>query len=175
MKPVVIAAAACATLVAAAALAEPQSQPQAGAQGHRRMGEMGQRMQERREQRTEALRTILKLRPDQEAAFTTFQQAMTPVRKERRGPPPAPAATTPERIAQADRRMDERVAERRQRNKAILAFYAVLSPDQQKTFDALTALRGPGGMGGMGGGMGRGGRGGMRRGWAEGEAGPPPG
>jgi len=113
---------------------------------------------------------ILRIRPDQEAAFTAFQASMRPpARPERDGGPPPAALTTPERLAEMDKRLAAREARMHDRTRATLAFYGALSPEQQRVFDALQRLRGRGG--GMGGGMG-----GMRGRWGGGgmgRMGPP--
>lgn len=133
---------------------------------------------QRREQR---LQDLLQIRPDQEPAFRTFlitleqgRPQLAPGAGPRRqdGPGGFAAAdrerlTTPERLD----RMAQRMAERQQRTQktvaAVKSFYAVLSPEQRKAFDALPVMRigdGPGA------GLRRAGR--MMR---DGFGGPPPG
>ena len=109
-------------------------------------------------QRMADLRTVLRLRPEQEPALTAFLQAGRPPRMDgRRGPPPrGQAMTTPQRLDEMARRDAERTAQGQRRAEALRSFYAALSPDQRQVFDALTRLQGPRGLGGM-----RGGRGGM--------------
>ncbi len=116
--------------------------------------------------RLKAVHDALNIRPDQEAAFAAFAASMKPPEAgERREPgdmmhdhQALTAMTTPQRLDFMARKMDEhmgRMREEFQRHAAaIKALYAVLSPDQQHTFDALPGLMGHGGMGGMGGGMG---------------------
>lgn len=110
------------------------------------------------EKRSQHLRDVLQLRADQEGALKAFVAAMQP--PGRPAPPAdgsAPARperpnTTPERLARAEKMMADRQAGMRKRNDAIRAFYAQLSPSQQKAFDALhmgmPGMRhGPGGPG----------------------------
>ena len=90
----------------------------------------------------EHLRAVLQLRPDQEGALKAFIASMTPPER------PAPAAgapphhpdmpkTTPERLAMAEKMMAEHQAMFKKHNDALRAFYAQLTPSQQKAFDAL--------------------------------------
>jgi Spy/CpxP family protein refolding chaperone len=106
--------------------------------------------------REQMMRQRLALRADQEAAFQAFLQATRPpgpgARGERRE---IRQLTTPERL-------DRQLAELRQRVDATKRFYAVLSPEQRQSFDAMP-------MGGPDGGRGPG-RGGGRR--AQGLGGP---
>jgi hypothetical protein len=107
------------------------------------------------EKHIQHLRDVLQLRADQEGALKAFVAAMKP--PERPAPPadgaaPARPATTPERLARSEKMMAEHQAGMRKRNDAIRAFYAQLSPSQQKAFDALhlgmPGMRhGPGGPG----------------------------
>jgi len=60
--------------------------------------------------------------------------------------------TTPQRMELMDKRMAERQAQMKQRSDAVKAFYAQLTPEQQKTFDSRPMRGGPGGPGGMHGG-----------------------
>ncbi|CAN1560849.1 LTXXQ motif family protein [Caulobacteraceae bacterium] len=95
------------------------------------------------EKRSQHLRDVLQLRADQEGALKAFVAAMKP--PERPAPPADGAAparperpkTTPERLARAEKMMADRQTGMRKRNDAIRAFYAQLSPSQQKAFDAL--------------------------------------
>jgi len=164
MRSLLVAAAAVLVLRGSCAAAQPSSDP-----GPRRAFRQ-QQMQERLARRAEDLKIILRIRPDQEAAFTAFQASMRPpARPERDGGPPPAALTTPERLAEMDKRLAAREARMHDRTRATLAFYGALSPEQQRVFDALQRLRGRGG--GMGGGMG-----GMRGRWGGGgmgRMGPP--
>ena len=102
-------------------------------------------MHDRQEAHAKALHAILNLRPDQEAAFQAFQAAMTPPAREHhdhmdRGA--AEALTTPQRLDRMADRMAKRQTEFRLRADAIKSFYAALSPEQQRAFDAMRMMHG---------------------------------
>lgn len=103
-------------------------------------------------QHLEDLKTVLRLRPDQEAALQAFVAAHHPPDMdnmgEGHGPPDAAAMTTPERLDRMAKHEAEMAARHDKMRKALSTFYAALSPDQQKVFDALMRLQGPGPMGG---------------------------
>jgi protein CpxP len=115
-------------------------------------------------QHLEDLKVVLRLRPDQEAALQVFMAAHhpdgPPMMHDMPGGPDdmAKPQTTPERLAEMARHEAAMAAEHEKMRAALARFYAALSPDQQKVFDALQRLQGPGGMGGhhtmMGGPMG---------------------
>jgi periplasmic protein CpxP/Spy len=112
-------------------------------------------MHARMEARAKALHDILNLRPDQEAAFQAFQAAMAPQPhgdRHEHGDQAAGPVTTPERLDHMAERMAKHEAAFHQRADAIKAFYAVLSSDQQRAFDALPLMGGDhhGGHRGMG-------------------------
>ena len=104
-------------------------------------------------QHVEDLKTVLRLRPDQEAALQAFVAAHQPpggmMEMHRDGGPPAApkAMTTPERLAEQAKHEQAMAAEHEKGRAALAKFYAALSPDQQKVFDALQRLQG-GHMGG---------------------------
>jgi hypothetical protein len=110
--------------------------------------------------RTERLRAILQLRPDQEPALHTFVTAMQPSaeqlqRREAARTERAEARnlTTPQRLDRMQARLAERQAAFARRSDAIKRFYAQLTPAQQRAFDALPMGRGDGrghGRGGFG-------------------------
>jgi len=159
------AAAALALSAAALAVAQETQQPPPW------RAEMRQRMQARREQALTDLRQVLRLRPDQEAAFQALQAALRPPAREPQPQPPG-ELTTPQLIARRAERFAAVKAQMDRRDQAILAFYGRLSPEQQKTFDSLVRLRrgGPLLEGGMGMGMRH-----MRMGaWRGRPDGPPP-
>jgi hypothetical protein len=94
-----------------------------------------------------ALPSILQLQPDQREAFRTYTDAIAQDRVNR--PNPADMAQklnllpTPERLdAMVDQMKSDEVAFQR-RAAATKAFYAVLTPDQKQTFDAITRLPTP--------------------------------
>jgi hypothetical protein len=100
----------------------------------------------------------LKLTPEQEGAWTTLMGALQATHHPARPAHPDPLEmaklSTPERLdnmqALHAQHMGEMSAAMAQRNQAIKTFYAVLAPDQQKVFDALSLhmmgrFMGPGG------------------------------
>ena len=155
-------------------------------------GQAQARMQQMREaherQRAQDLRTILRLRPDQEPALTAFLQSRRPPQgagmagEEPRGPrSEGGPMTTPQQLDDMARREAEHAAMQRRHADALRAFYAALSPEQRQVFDALQRVehggRGHGGWGHRGFGGGRGGMGGPSGGhWGGGPpaGGPPP-
>lgn len=96
------------------------------------------------------LRDALQLRPDQEPALRSFQEAMTPpadMRDRMRdrmggGREAMMSLTTPQRLDKMRERMVERQAQFDRRAAATKRFYAALSPAQQKAFDAMGPMRG---------------------------------
>jgi len=134
------------------------------------------RMHEHMEARLRRLHDILNLTPDQDAALKAVADAMAP--HAGAGRPGADreamkALTTPERLDRMQARMAERQARFQRTADAVKHFYALLSPEQKRAFDALTE--------GMGEGFGRGmkpwgdhGGPGME-GMDHGPMGPPPG
>ncbi|NDP40168.1 MAG: Spy/CpxP family protein refolding chaperone [Rhodoferax sp.] len=111
------------------------------------MGKMDPaRMQARMDQHSAALKAQLKVTPAQEAAWSTFAAAMKPTGAMLANRPDREQLaklTTPERIdtlqALHTKRMADMSAAMTQRGDATKAFYAVLTPEQQKVFDASTA------------------------------------
>ncbi|MFT4243431.1 MAG: Spy/CpxP family protein refolding chaperone [Acidovorax sp.] len=88
-------------------------------------------------QRLANLKAKLQLTPAQEPAWTTFTAALQPAE---RPAPPDPKEwrqlTTPERIDRMRAQRTQRATEADRRDEATKAFYAALTPEQQKTFDA---------------------------------------
>jgi periplasmic protein CpxP/Spy len=144
--------AATAALVSAAWVAVAQDQAPPGAGSPPTAEQRAAFMHDRLEARAKALQDVLNLRPDQQAAFQAVQAAMTPPprgeRHEQRDPSAAPL-TTPQRLDRMADRMAKHEAEFHRRADAIKAFYAVLSPEQQRAFDALPMMM-AGGHRGMG-------------------------
>ena len=106
-------------------------------------------------QRMTDMKTLLRLRADQESALAALMEAEGPKVMMLHGGPggmmrPPKAMTTPERLDDMAKQDADRTAAQDKGRKALATFYAVLSPDQQKAFDALSRLRqaGPGGPGG---------------------------
>jgi murein L,D-transpeptidase YcbB/YkuD len=140
--------------------------PGAGAMDPARMAEMQKNQGERHAARMAQLKTELKITAAQEPAWNAFvaRTAHTP-RK--------PAATedwskltTPQRLDKMQALHAERSAEMTQRVEATKSFYAALTPDQQKSFDAQRGLQRAGMKGEhrMGGQKGHGGERGGHRG-----------
>jgi Spy/CpxP family protein refolding chaperone len=131
---------------------------------HGRMGQMDPaKMQARMDQRNAVLKAQLKLSPAQEAAWTTYTTAMKPpagMPASRPDPAEMAKLTTPERIDKMKALRTQHMADMNsfmdQRGEATKAFYATLTPEQQKVFDvSAMSQRGSGGrMGGMRGGAG---------------------
>ena len=129
----------------------PAAAPNAAAHEH-----WAERAHHHAEARAKALHDILNIRPDQDAAFQTFLAAMKPPEhadgrrgwdQDREG---MEHLTTPERLDKMAARLAEHQAEFQRHADAIKAFYAVLSPEQQRAFDALPPRFGHGGHGGHG-------------------------
>ncbi len=96
------------------------------------------------------LRDVLQLRPDQEGALQAFLASMAPPKDMPPMPDMDKPMTTPERLDMMLMMLDHHRAEMVKHVAAVKAFYAQLSPSQQKAFDALHSemMGGPGGMGG---------------------------
>jgi protein CpxP len=141
---------------AAGAAAGPGTGPMMG-QGNPAMHQRhAAHREQRRAQREANLKQILQITPAQEGAWNTWtaaRRAGSPARLDR---DELARLSTPERL---DRMRALRVArgtEMDRRAEATKAFYATLSPSQQKAFDVLSARRWGGGMGGHHRGMHRG-------------------
>ena len=167
--PALAFAATLALASAAAAQMGPPPPPPPGAMGGPGHGWDGMREHHamRAEARLHALHDALNIRPDQEGAFQAFAASMKP--ESQMGPDHdgmdidrdgAASMPLPERLDAMAHKMDEHVARMREgfarHAAAVKALYAVLSPEQRHTLDALPVLIGHPGMGGgMGPGMGR--------------------
>ena len=89
-------------------------------------------------QRAEAFKRKLQLTAEQEPAWNSFLQSMKPdanARKARLDLQGMDQLTTPERIDRMRALRAQRAAEMDRRGDAVKAFYATLTPAQQKTFD----------------------------------------
>ena len=107
-----------------------------------------ERMQKRHTERLAKLKTELKITAEQEGAWQAFTQAMQPPQKaQRMQREEMRNLTTPERIDRMRSLRQERNAQMDQRADAIKAFYAALTPEQQKQFDAKGSRMGPRGEG----------------------------
>ena len=88
----------------------------------------------------EHLRTMLQLKPGQEAALTAFLAATLPRRDQQHRMEMAEhagATTTPQRLADIEKHMAEHTAAMHIRVEATRRFYDQLEPSQRKVFDAL--------------------------------------
>jgi hypothetical protein len=126
------------------------------------------RAHEHGEAKISALHDLLRIRPDQDAAFQAFVASMKPPQGERPerpmgGPRAMASMTTPQRLDAMAARMAEHQAKFQAHVQAVKTFYAALSPEQQHAFDDLHKV------GMWGGGMGGG------HGWGGGHGGPHPG
>jgi Spy/CpxP family protein refolding chaperone len=115
------------------------------------------KMQARMEKRQAALKAALKLTPAQEGAWSTFTAALKPpadMMSKHHDHAEIAKLPTPERIDKMKALHAQHVAEMNavmdKRGEASKAFYATLTPEQQKVFDTATArFYGPAGhMGG---------------------------
>ncbi|MES2946552.1 MAG: Spy/CpxP family protein refolding chaperone [Pseudomonadota bacterium] len=154
-----------ASAMAQAPAAPPAGAPPAGMQDGRHGERMGHRdpakMQAMMAKRQAEMKAKLKITPAQEGAWTAFTASMQPPAggKGFGGARPSPEQraefeklTTPERIdkmrAMRVQHMTEMTAAMDKRGEATKTFYAALTPEQQKVFDAEHAKRG--GRGGPG-------------------------
>ncbi|MDO9405274.1 MAG: Spy/CpxP family protein refolding chaperone [Polaromonas sp.] len=148
------------TPVAPPAGAPPVAGKPAGPHDGKRDHRMGRhdpaKMQAWIAKRQADLKATLKITPAQEGAWTAYTTAMKPPAfdgarptREQHAAQRAEFAklTTPQRIDKMKQLRTERHAKmslaKDQRDDATKAFYAALSPEQQKTFDAEHQKRGP--------------------------------
>ena len=156
---------------AGGAAATSQATPPATMHG----GQMGRhdpaKMEAYLARRQADMKAKLKITPAQEGAWTAFTAAMQPPADKDARPASGQRAeldklTTPQRIDKMreirTQRMTAMTALMDKRGDAAKAFYAALSPEQQKVFDAEHTMRG--GRDGHGGGGQHGGMGGMEHG-----------
>lgn len=117
--------------------------------GQHGMGKMDPaRMQAKMDQRHAALKNQLKITASQEAAWTSFLDThkMPAGMMGKQAPAMADMAklTTPERLDKMKemrtQRMAEMTATMDKRAESVKALYAVLTPEQQKTFDAHSMM-----------------------------------
>lgn len=105
------------------------------------------------EARAQHLRDVLQLRPDQDGALKAYLAATEPkawgkdddkdgpdIKPAADGPPPR--LTTPERLDREAEHLAKATEAFKTRAAATRAFYAALSPSQQKAFDALGPMLG---------------------------------
>jgi len=106
------------------------------------------KMAERMKRHIQHLKAELKLSAEQEAAWTTFATGMTPPAR-----PPRPDHAEMEKLGMPERldkmkemhqkRHDMHMAEMEKRHAVVKTFYAVLTPDQKKVFDAKAQPKWP--------------------------------
>jgi protein CpxP len=149
-RPLVLAMSAGAAVMLTAAFASAQQGPPPP-DGPR--GDMRQHVMEMRAERLDHLKTILQLRPDQDAAFQAFKAALTPPERPREAQRPQGELTTPQMLDRLDQHISEMKAHFDRIKSATLTFYAALSPEQQKAFDLIVRQRHMSMGGGMGPGM----------------------
>lgn len=117
--------------------AQHMAQRASGPMDPARMAEMQQKMAEHHAQRMERLKAELKITAAQEPAWKAYVARTT---HEPRQPAGAvedwSKLTTPQRLEKMQALHNERNAEMAKRIDATKSFYAQLSPEQQKTFDA---------------------------------------
>ncbi len=127
---------------AQAAASEAKARPAAGERrGHKDPAKFQQRMAERHAEHMEALKGKLNITPAQEGAWNSYTKAMQPPARDgsqRLDRDAFAKLTTPERIDRVQAMQAERQTAERQRGEATKAFYAQLTPEQQKTFDSET-------------------------------------
>jgi periplasmic protein CpxP/Spy len=133
--------------VGLAALAQPQPvpAPQAGpgprmmAPGEHR-GMMDGRFQQFREQRMaqrfDEFKRILQITPQQEGNWSAWTTALRPAQRQRFDRVEFARMTTPERIDRMRALRAQRNAEMDRKLDATKSFYATLTPDQKRLFDA---------------------------------------
>ncbi len=118
-------------MLAAPAVAAPQDCGQPGTRG-----EYWEYPGERMAQQQKQLHDALKLTPDQEGAWKKLMDTHQPMaRMERRKPDDWAKLTTPERADKMVERMREQQSHMFEHVVALKEFYAVLTPEQKKTFD----------------------------------------
>lgn len=148
-----VAAAALAGTFALSANAQPAASAPAHAAGQHSPRHAAPDFAKFQAERTERLKTLLQIQPNQQAAWDKYAKAITPEpRTKAQGDrSDLRKLTTPERLDLAQKLRKERTAKAEQRDQATRSFYSSLNPSQQKAFDELTARHagkhhaGPGG------------------------------
>lgn len=155
MKPV-FKSLAIASVLAAAGFSAMAQQPAANApaadgkprmEHHQRMDPA--KMEEMHAKRVAELKAKLKITAAQEGAWTTFTTAMKPPARDAQQRPDRAELdklSTPERLdkvrALRTQHMADMQAQMDKRDEAVKTFYATLSPEQKKVFDAEHARMG---------------------------------
>src|SRR6266581_3852351 len=135
-KSIVIAVASLGLGTAALAASDPGATPTGGGCHWGAFGSHGAKSAERIAKRQAALHDKLSLSPTQEAAWKTFTdklQTTAPIRPEAA---PVATMTAPERADRMAAFLQAAQQQAATRAQAVKEFYAVLSPEQQKTFDS---------------------------------------
>lgn len=127
------------------AQADPPSQPpHAAMQGGHDEADMRQRRQAHIDQLASLVHDALALRPDQEASWRTFTASMTPpatmMQHGVEAQDYAMTLTAPQMLDRMAEHMGREQVEFARHAAAVRQFYAVLSPTQKRTFDALMVL-----------------------------------
>ena len=145
--------------LAGAALAQPAPPPDNGPDaGQHHWGDPAQREAMRANHeadRAKRLAEILQLRPEQDGALHAYLDALKPPhddRGERKDHDDMGAMSTPDRLDHMLAHLDKMRERMAARVAATKTFYAQLSADQQKAFDAMGDRIGHGGRGGHDGG-----------------------
>jgi periplasmic protein CpxP/Spy len=125
---------------AAIAQTPPTAAPAPTARGERHGKFDPAKMQEHMARRQAELKQKLQLTPAQETAWTAYTAVMKPpARMQRPDRAEFEKLTTPERIDRTRAMRATRIAEMDKRGDATKTFYAALTPEQKKVFDAETA------------------------------------
>jgi hypothetical protein len=137
--------------LATVANAQPPAPHHEGGPPEMRHADMKAMHEAMMKQHLEDLKVILRLRPDQEPALQAFAAAHHPpemgeMHDKMFGGPEAKPMTTPERLDDMAKHEAAMAAEHQKMAQALKTFYAALSPDQQKVFDALQRMQGPMGL-----------------------------
>lgn len=143
-KPAVLAAVLATSALAVLAQPAGGPPPEGGPRMHQSEPEHRAQRQERMKahlaKRAAELKADLKLTPEQESSWSAYVAAMKPS-----APPAQPQRedfaklSTPERLDKMREMRQQRDAAFDKRDAATRSFYASLSPEQQKTFDARSA------------------------------------
>lgn len=143
MKPVFKSLLLASLLSTLAAVLQAQPMPSPGPGGPAPNPEMREqhmkKMQDHWTQRQADLKAKLKLAPEQESAWTTFTAAMKPAANmQHPNRAEMDQLNTPARLDKMQALRAQHNVAMDQRNAAIRTFYATLTPEQQKVFDAQT-------------------------------------
>lgn len=135
------------TVPAPGANTAPMADPAKAQERHAGMQERHARMQERMNQRLAEVKQKLQLTPAQENAWSSYTAALKPAQFNRPDRAELARLSTPERIDRMRAARAARMAEMDRRGEATKTFYAALTPEQKKIFDAESLRRGPHGDG----------------------------